>query len=180
MRYPLDNPVTTQLFGENPSDYAEFGFPGHNGLDLVTYAKPPFVYSISPGIVDKVSWEAGGYGKYIVILHPGNWLSYYAHLDTVLVLPSQVMDVNTPIGVMGTTGNSSGPHLHLGIRMNYTTGPYKGYIDPLPILNETLKIEYFLTNYPKPASKPAKPQTPVSKLVGTWKNKTIYRMKRLF
>ena len=117
MIWPLKNPVITQEFGANPGSYDQFGYPGHNGLDLWTAESPPYVFSISDGQVEKVGWEAAGYGKYVVVLHD-LYHAYYAHLDSVVVRPGQVLAAGSTIGLMGSTGFSTAPHLHLGIRLS--------------------------------------------------------------
>ena len=137
MNWPLNNPTITQPFAANPGDYDQFGYPAHNGLDLWTGDAPPWVYAFETGIVEKVGWEAGGYGKYVVLRHLISGLlvfSYYAHLQTVYAHTGQPLGAGFVLGEMGSTGNSSGPHLHFGIRNEYYIGPYKGFIDPLPIL----------------------------------------------
>ena len=133
MNYPISTPTITQYFGANPQDYTRYGYPGHNGLDLWTADKPAYIYSVEQGIVEKVGYEQGGYGKYIVIKHL-QFRSYYAHLSAVYVAPGAVCAAFQTIGIMGSTGNSTGPHLHLGIRVEPHTGVYKGFIDPLPVL----------------------------------------------
>lgn len=191
MNMPLETlggqplPAITQRFGANPGVYDRFGYPGHNGLDLWTDARPPRVFCIAPGQVEKVGWEAGGYGKYVVVRHPGGWRSYYAHLERVSALPGQRLEGGDPLGWMGSTGFSSGPHLHLGIRLDDPAGAYRGYIDPLPVLlGETLlpalpPEEAAAPAQPAPGSaRPAVLQP--ARLVIQRGRKTVYRMRRIF
>lgn len=202
---PFDSYIITQAFAENPHAYTQFGYPGHNGIDLWTNQAPPLVLCVFQGVVEKVGWEEGGYGKYIVVLHSGavNWRSYYAHLKTVHVKPGEMITTNQPIAEMGSTGNSTGPHLHLGIRFPVSFNPpFKGFIDPYPLLQQASLPVAPLVNPPlvptqegyvpapagtggvlhvtnKPKPKP-KLNLPGSVLVGTWRNKTIFRMKKYY
>jgi len=135
MIWPLENAVITQGFGENFLDYTRWGYPGHNGLDLWTPDWPPVIACITAGVVLITSWEGGGYGKYVVVEHPGGWRSYYAHLSCVYLRPGEKIEAGTPVGRMGDTGSATGPHLHLGVRGADAVNPrYRGYVDPLPVL----------------------------------------------
>lgn len=135
MLWPLEDPVITQYFGEHYIDYSRWGYPGHNGLDLWTPVKPALVCAIAGGAVLQTAWEQDGYGKYVVVQHPGGWRSYYAHLASVYLRPGEPIGEGTPIGRMGASGNATGPHLHLGVRLGGGASPeYRGYIDPLPVL----------------------------------------------
>lgn len=197
---PFNSYIITQGFGENPGSYSLFGYPGHNGIDLWTNEDPAFVLCVCAGQVEKVGWEAGGYGKYVVVVHfldanfAISWRSYYAHLKSVNVKPGQLIRAGQFIGEMGSTGNTTGPHLHLGIRFPVSFNPtYKGFLDPYPYLQETALPLAPLVNppyTPMPGgavggvlygkSEKQTYKLPGVKLIGTWKNKTLYRMKRFF
>jgi len=186
LAWPLNNYIITQEFGENPANYKPFGYPGHNGLDLATFDTRPFVFSIDAGVIESVSWEEHGFGKYIILKHSDICRSYYAHLDEVYVLPGQVVVQAQPIALMGSTGFSSGPHLHLGIRFPNSFNPaYKGFVDPLPYLHGSASFSS--------CQSPALPSSasgrggsavetfPVrSVLVKAGPKKTVYRMRRFF
>jgi murein DD-endopeptidase MepM/ murein hydrolase activator NlpD len=58
------------------------------------------------------------YGKYIVVRHSGGWKTYYAHLDSFNVSVGQGVSTGTIIGKVGSTGGSTGPHLHYEQRLN--------------------------------------------------------------
>lgn len=79
------------------------------------------VRAAAPGRVTSVV-DLGGssYGKYIVIEHPSGWESLYAHLDAQLVVKGQRVDQGALIGLLGTTGGSSGPHLHFEQKLHRT------------------------------------------------------------
>lgn len=65
------------------------------------------------GIVDN---EGMGYGNYVMILHDGNYVTLYAHLEAVYVCEGQTVAQGDEIGLMGNTGNSFGAHLHFEVR----------------------------------------------------------------
>lgn len=196
--WPIQDPIITQRFGENPEDYLQFGYPAHNGLDVSTWKRPAYVFVVLDGQVQKVGWEAGGYGKYVVVAHSGGFTTLYAHLDTVSVSTGQRLSQGDIIGIMGSTGNSTGPHLHLGMRFDQSVNPaYKGYVDPLPYLQgKPIQLEPEIDPVePQPETQP-KPPTPVvpkpqQKPPATYSvpyavliikrgKKSVYRMKRYF
>ncbi len=79
------------------------------------------VRATAPGRVTKVvDLGDDSYGKYIVISHTNGWESLYAHLDAQLVVPGQRVDQGALIGLLGTTGGSTGPHLHFEQKRNGT------------------------------------------------------------
>ena len=70
------------------------------------------------------SYEARGYGNYIIIRHPNELETVYGHLNKSLVKPNQVVKAGQPIGLGGSTGRSTGPHLHFETRyMGYAINP---------------------------------------------------------
>ena len=131
--FPVVGPIT-QRFGENPEDYVRFGFPGHNGVDFgVTTGTP--VGAAAAGTVALIGWEAGGYGNYVKIDHGGGWITYYAHLlKANPCRPGQQVQAGDEIGLSNNSGNSTGPHLHFGLKIAGQNPAYKGYVDPLPYL----------------------------------------------
>lgn len=63
------------------------------------------------------------YGRHIVVDHNGRWSSLYAHLEKMLVSPGQWVDQGQVIGLLGSSGGSSGPHLHFEERLDRTDQP---------------------------------------------------------
>lgn len=140
--YPVNGPLT-QKFGENPSFYSQWGFPGHNGIDFGVPNGTP-VLAAANGSVDKVSFENGGYGNYVKLKHvdgSNTYYTYYAHLMQASVSAGQNLQAGAVIGFSNNTGASTGPHLHFGLRKSSTSGSYKGYIDPLPYLTGQAAVE---------------------------------------
>ncbi len=73
----------------------------------------------APGVVtDVVDLGNSSYGKYVVVDHGQNWTTLYAHLDAQWVVEGQWLDQGQFIGLLGTTGGSTGPHLHFEERLN--------------------------------------------------------------
>lgn len=125
--YPL-----TQGFGENPGSYARFNLLGHNGLDWGTPVNTPIV-AVDDGEAVEVLEDAPGFGRYVKLKH-GWGESLYAHLEQQLVRQGQTVKRGHLLGMSGNTGNSTVPHLHLGLRiMPYDRGDgWQGYVDPYP------------------------------------------------
>ncbi len=93
------------------------GIHGYNGVDLANSCGLP-VYASADGfvILARTSGWNGGYGKYIVLTHGNGTQTLYAHLLNLLVIPGQKVSQGTQIGVIGSTGNSTGCHVHFEIR----------------------------------------------------------------
>lgn len=88
-----------------------------NAVDLATYRGAPVYASASGQVsVSRSSGWNGGYGNYIVIDHPNGTQTLYAHLDLVLVSVGQQVSQGEEIGHLGSTGRSTGPHVHFEIR----------------------------------------------------------------
>ena len=86
----------------------------HAGVDLgVDYNTP--VYAAAAGVVSMASWY-GGYGKSVMIDHGDGIQSLYAHNNSLLVEEGQYVNQGQPIALSGSTGNSTGPHLHFEVR----------------------------------------------------------------
>ncbi len=90
------------------------------------------VLASAPGVVTTVS-DLGNtsYGKYVVVDHGGGWSTLFAHLDAQWVVPGQRVDQGQLIGLLGTSGGSTGPHLHFEQRSNGTDQPAVFHGTPL-------------------------------------------------
>jgi hypothetical protein len=127
--------VITQRFGENPADYARFKLKGHNGVDYGVPMNTP-IYSACNGVVLTVSDDVQGYGQYIKVA-AGNYYVIYGHLSCILVKVGENVTTGQVIARSGSTGNSTGPHLHFEIRQAGLEGNgYFGAVDPLPLLTQ--------------------------------------------
>ncbi|MCL2766329.1 MAG: M23 family metallopeptidase, partial [Peptococcaceae bacterium] len=101
----------------------------HSGIDIGAPSGVPVV-SVSNGIVITASWVSG-YGNYVSVKDQFNEYSY-AHLNSISVRTGQEVSVGTELGKVGSTGISTGPHLHFEIKTNGS------YIDPLTLLINVL------------------------------------------
>ncbi len=94
------------------------GYRGHTGVDFSTsgaYGKP--IYASAGGTVISSGWS-GGYGYLVKIRHSNGWVTYYAHCSALLVKVGETVTQGQQIARVGSTGNSTGPHLHFEIRIN--------------------------------------------------------------
>ena len=135
--YPVVNGIITQGFGENPELYKRFGLPGHNGIDFGVPIGTP-VRAAADGKVIAVGDDPQGYGLYVKIQH-NNFQTLYAHLSiNQAVRIGQMVKAGDVIGMSGSTGYSTGPHLHFELRTPIAPIPgYKsGARDPAPYLRE--------------------------------------------
>lgn len=111
--------------GKVTSNYgyrAKFGRM-HKGIDLAIKSNDT-IYAAFDGKVRLTNYEAKGYGKYVIIRHPNGLETVYGHLNKHLVKPDQVVKAGDPIGLGGSTGRSTGPHLHFETRyMGYAINP---------------------------------------------------------
>lgn len=91
------------------------GFSGvHSGVDLSAPVGTP-VYAANGGSVIFAGWNSYGYGYTVVLAH-GPFTTLYGHLNSFSVGCAQYVSAGQPIGTVGSSGNSSGPHLHFEIR----------------------------------------------------------------
>ena len=133
-RITRDNPAVAKVLGpgycgevyEGPVGTGTFIWPttqhylsgydyspaiNHFGIDIAGKTGYP-VYAVDNGVVVYAGWNDWGYGNVIVIDHGNGWQSLYAHLSVVRVQCGQAVYQGDLIGDIGSTGNSSGPHLH--------------------------------------------------------------------
>ncbi len=134
--YPLTNPAQiTSSFG-----WRTHPITGsrrfHSGVDIGAPMGAPIVATGS-GTIVSAGW-LGGYGKAIVIQHNGVLQTLYGHLSEVFVQPGQQIEQGTVIGRVGSTGNSTGPHLHFETR----TATADGWV----AVDPRAEVEYALDN----------------------------------
>ena len=87
----------------------------HTGVDYPRPDGTP-VSVIQPGTVTSAGWNDGGYGYMVMISHPGGNTTLYGHLSKISVKEGQQIEPGTVIGNVGSTGNSTGPHVHFEVR----------------------------------------------------------------
>jgi murein DD-endopeptidase MepM/ murein hydrolase activator NlpD len=89
--------------------------PPHGGIDIGLRVGDP-IYAADNGVVAYAGWNDWGYGYLIVLDHGNGYHTYYAHLSGIWVVCGQSVQKGAAIGAGGSTGRSSGPHLHFEIR----------------------------------------------------------------
>jgi len=100
----------------------------HKGVDIANNVGTPIVAAKS-GVVVFSGWHAGGYGYLVTLSHPDGSRSLYAHNSRLLVREGDEVDQGQPVAQMGSTGRSTGPHLHFEIHP-----PGRGAVNPLGLL----------------------------------------------
>lgn len=88
----------------------------HIGIDTCAPIGTP-VHATMDGLVAHAGWNNAGYGN-LVVVQNGEYSLYYAHLSEILVNVGQKVSTGMTIGYSGSTGNSTGPHLHYEVRIN--------------------------------------------------------------
>jgi murein DD-endopeptidase MepM/ murein hydrolase activator NlpD len=108
--------ILTDGFGGRSDPFT--GEPGtHNAIDISSAVGQP-VRAPADGIVSKAEW-ANGYGNVIYLYHPySNYSTRFGHLSGYAVRPGQHVKRGDIIGYVGSTGRSTGPHLHYEVRLN--------------------------------------------------------------
>lgn len=127
LAYPLIGTLgeLTSYFGPRPaSDTNGIGSTNHGGIDLAAPSGTP-IASLAGGLVTIAGWN-GGYGNAVQIDHGNGMSSLYGHMSSVGVSVGQQVGTGQTIGAVGSTGNSTGPHLHLSMFQDGVA------VDPLP------------------------------------------------
>jgi len=88
----------------------------HTGLDIGA-ASGSNIYAVADGVV-KYAGSMGSYGNLVIVSHGNGVETYYAHCSRILVSVGQQVSSGDNIALVGSTGNSTGPHLHLEVRIN--------------------------------------------------------------
>ena len=102
------------------SSYGEVrGSTYHKGIDIAKDTGED-VYASLGGKVISAGYNNGGYGNLIIVDHGNNIKTYYAHLNEIYVSEGDYIDKGNIIGTIGSTGYSTGPHLHFELRINNT------------------------------------------------------------
>lgn len=115
---PTANRIVTSRYGYRPRFRRQ-----HKGLDINAY-KGDTIRAAFDGKVRVVTFQKGGYGNVVVIRHPNGLETVYGHLSKHLTKPDKTVKAGEPIGLAGSTGRSTGTHLHFETRL------LGEYIDP--------------------------------------------------
>jgi murein DD-endopeptidase MepM/ murein hydrolase activator NlpD len=125
--FPLHNGVNfTSGFGVR-SDPFRGRAAMHAGIDLAGAIGTP-VYATADGVVGRSEWNSGGYGNLVEIDHGQGIQTRYGHLSQRIALPGQRIHRGDLIGLMGSTGRSTGSHLHYEVRIDGRA------VNPVPFL----------------------------------------------
>ncbi|MCD6356551.1 MAG: peptidoglycan DD-metalloendopeptidase family protein [Anaerolineaceae bacterium] len=100
---------------------------GHKAIDCMCNLGDP-IFASDSGVVIYAGPISGGYGNLVAIDHRNGYLTLYAHLNSISVTCGQSVTQGLPIGTCGSTGNSTGPHLHFEVRQN------GGFVNPWHVL----------------------------------------------
>ncbi|MGE0311650.1 MAG: M23 family metallopeptidase [Lautropia sp.] len=122
-RWPLDAGIITSKFG------SRWG-RRHRGIDIAAHVGEP-VYAMADGEVIYADDKMRGYGNLVVLRHAGEISSLYAHNSALKVKPGQAVGRGTLIALLGSTGRSTGPHVHVEIRRGTEA------LDPTTVLPAT-------------------------------------------
>jgi murein DD-endopeptidase MepM/ murein hydrolase activator NlpD len=99
----------------------------HAGVDLIApYGTP--VIAAAAGTVIWAAYLAGGWGKLVIVAHGHGLHTLYAHLSRIDVRRGEIVATGTQLGLVGATGDATGPHLHFEVRVRGAV------VDPLPAL----------------------------------------------
>lgn len=119
LRYiPIGSPVEgriTSTFGNRRHPISR-NWHQHHGIDLAVDNRAP-VASVADGTVIKAGWK-GGYGRAVVIDHGNGIQTVYGHLSRISVNEGEKLCRGQLVGLIGSTGRSTGPHMHYEVRVN--------------------------------------------------------------
>ena len=130
---PSDKPVQTAAFTSGygvRSDPFRGAAAMHAGIDLAGPTGTP-IHATADGVVREAGWNSGGYGRLIKIDHGRGIETRYAHLSSMAVSPGQRVTRGQVIGRMGSTGRSTGSHLHYEVRIDGRA------VNPIPFMKST-------------------------------------------
>lgn len=105
----------------------------HKGVDIAA-PKGTGVFSAAEGRVVRTGYEAGGYGAFIEVRHPNGMSTLYAHLSRIDVARGVAVAPGQRIGLVGSTGYSTGPHLHFEVRRD------DAQINPAKVVGQSFSV----------------------------------------
>ena len=121
--YPIPRALLVSVYGFRVDPLSgNVGF--HPGIDISAAHGTPILASAAGTVVSAGS--EGGYGNAVILDHGDSLATLYGHMVSVAVVPGQLVAAGEVIGYVGSTGRSTGPHLHFEVRIHGVT------VDPLP------------------------------------------------
>lgn len=127
-RMPLDGARLTSDFGMRTHPVLG-GRRNHKGIDLAAPTGTP-IFATADGIVGRADWYSS-YGLYVEIDHGADLETRYAHMSRLAVAEGEWVNKGDVIGYVGSTGRSTGPHLHYEVRMSGVA------VNPIPYMVES-------------------------------------------
>jgi murein DD-endopeptidase MepM/ murein hydrolase activator NlpD len=124
--WPTEGGTVSSNYGSRVGPI-EGGYDWHPGVDIAVDFGTP-VYASAMGTVEIAGWN-GGYGRYVKINHGNGYESAYGHMSGIVVAPGQEVRKGEIIGFVGSSGYSTGPHVHFEVLVDGQT------IDPMYMLN---------------------------------------------
>jgi murein DD-endopeptidase MepM/ murein hydrolase activator NlpD len=125
---PVDAPAMTSGFGMRVHPILGVR-RGHKGIDLASPTGTP-IHAAADGVISRADWFSS-YGLYVSIEHGGQIETRYGHMSRLNVAAGQMVHKGDIIGYVGTTGRSTGPHLHYEVRIAGQA------VNPVPYLQGT-------------------------------------------
>ncbi|HOY46249.1 MAG TPA: N-acetylmuramoyl-L-alanine amidase [Candidatus Dojkabacteria bacterium] len=147
----------TMGFGDIPGPYMDPTYNCYQGtwchpaVDVANGSSGTNIYAAAKGVVTFAGWSDAGYGNLVIVKHEKpngeNFWTSYAHMigGSIRVSVGDEVDTSTVLGQLGTTGNSTGPHLHFSIELcEYaagSSGPKNCYVNPIPLAEAALGVQ---------------------------------------
>lgn len=142
MILPLKNCKVTSKYGIVRKDGKI-----HKGVDFISTSSDRNIKAIRSGVVRATPYEKDGFGNYVSIQQEDGFRALYCHLEKILVKPGDTIEEGQVIGIEGTSGKSTGVHLHLELRKApYDTDDHINVAEYLGIKNEEGTVNY-INNY---------------------------------
>jgi murein DD-endopeptidase MepM/ murein hydrolase activator NlpD len=151
LRFPLQFDYISSGFSERRYHPLLHIYRPHAGVDLVAHYGTP-VRTVADGRIEAAGW-CGQLGRCVRVAHEGGIVSLYGHLSQISVQPGSNVRVGDVIGRVGTSGLSTGPHLHFGVEkdghpvdpLTQSLGPNHHVSPRMKLLFEQLKQKYLAT-----------------------------------
>ncbi len=132
-RKPVDNMRLTSSFGMRNHPVLRKRMR-HNGIDIPAATGTP-IYAPADGVVGRAQ-RLGGYGNYAEIEHGNGIQTRFGHMSRIAVAPGQRIKQGEIVGYVGSTGRSTGPHLHYEVRIAGTP------VNPIPFVQPEAQFAY--------------------------------------
>lgn len=136
---PCEGYITSLYSSARLDPVTNKGVRPHWGIDYGS-ATNNKIWAAASGYVRYIGWGHATAGNYIVIRHPNGWETAYLHLQTIAVSTKQYVSQSQYIGMKGSTGNSTGVHLHFEMSKGTWPGGYANHVNPaIYIIDSTVK-----------------------------------------